>query len=389
MVNLERELLMIPGPTMVSPRVLRALSQPVLSHGSKEFVERFAEALKLQRWLFMTEGTPLMLAGSGTLGMEAIIANVVEKGDRVLCLENGFFGEKWADIVIAHGGVPDRLRFDWGAGLNLKMISEKLDQGGYKAFTVEHVDTSTGIANPIDKIGELAKDSDALFIVDSVCGLGGMPFKMDEWNVDLGLTGSQKALGAPPGLTLFCLNEKAWKAIESRNSPVADYYADLKRWRPIMEDPRKYFATPATGMVLGMLEALRIIQEEGLENRWRRHEIFSKAFRAGLAGMGLKSFPEKGHEAHTLSVPVIPEGIKDSDVRGLMQLKYGVVVAGGLGSIAGKTIRIGHMGSATTNDVIATLSALEMAMTEFGYKTTLGSGVGAAEQILISHRTEG
>ncbi len=379
---------MIPGPTMVSPRVLRVLSKPVLSHVSKEFVEGFAEALKLQKWLFMTDGTPFMLSGSGTLGMEAIVANIVEKGDRVLCVENGFFGEKWEEIVEAHGGIVDRIRFEWGASVDLKKIEEKLEVGNHKMFTVEHVDTSTGIANPLDKIGELSKNTDALYVVDSVCGIGGMPMKMDEWNIDACLTGSQKAIGAPPGVSLFCLNEKAWRTVESRKTPVGDYYADLRRWKPIMDNPRGYFATPAVGMVLGMLEALRIIHEEGLEARWRRHKVFSEAFRAGLEALGLESFPARGYEAHTLSVPKIPEGVSDSDMRGLMRIKYGVIIAGGLGKLGGKTVRVGHMGNATTNDIIATMGALEMALMELGYEMELGAGVGATERVLVSHRTE-
>jgi len=387
-VNNERELLMIPGPTMVSPRVLRILSKPVLSHVSKEFVEGFAEALELQKWLFMTDGTPFMLSGSGTLGMEATVANVVEKGDSVLCVENGFFGEKWEEIVEAHGGVVDRLRFEWGDPIDLKRVEEKLEAGDHKMFTVEHVDTSTGIVNPLDKIGELSKGSGALYVVDSVCGIGGMPVKMDEWNIDICLTGSQKAIGAPPGISLFCLNDRAWKAVESRTTPVADYYANLRRWKPIMENPRGYFATPAVGMVLGMLEALRIIHEEGLEARWRRHNIFSEAFRAGLEALGLESFPARGYEAHTLSVPRIPESVNDADMRGLMRIKYGVIIAGGLGKLAAKTVRVGHMGNVTTNDIIATMGALEMSLMELGYEMELGAGVGATEKALASHRTE-
>jgi aspartate aminotransferase-like enzyme len=384
----ERELLMIPGPTMVSPRVLRILAKPVLSHVSKEFVDGFADALELQKKLFVTEGTPFMLSGSGTLGMEAAIANLVEKGDKVLCVENGFFGEKWEEIVDAHGGIVDRLRFEWGEALDLKLVEEKLSSGDYKAVTVEHVDTSTGIANPIDKVGELAKHTDALYIVDSVCGIGGMSLKMDEWNIDYCLTGSQKAIGAPPGISLFCLNDRAWDMVEKRKTPIDDYYANLKRWKPIMDSPRGYFATPAVGMVLGMLEALRIIHEEGLEARWRRHEVFSEAFRAGLKAMNLGSFPAKGYEAHTLTVPEIPEGVSDPDMRGLMRIKYGVIIAGGLGKLGGKTVRVGHMGNATNNDVVATMSALEMALMELGHNMEAGVGVGAAEKVLVTHRTE-
>lgn len=372
---------MIPGPTMVSPRVLRALAKPVLSHVSSEFVEGFAEALELQKKLFMTEGTPFMLSGSGTLGMEAAIANLVEKGDRVLCVENGFFGEKWEEIVEAHGGVVDRLRLEWGGVVDPKVVGEQLEAGDYKAFTVEHVDTSTGIANPIEEIGEVAGCSDALYIVDSVCGVGGMPLKMDEWNIDLALTGSQKAVGAPPGISLFCLNDRAWKVVDNRRTPIDDYYANLKRWKPIMDNPRGYFATPAVGMILGMLEALKIIHEEGLEARWERHRRFSEAFQAGIRAIGLESYPAEGHNAHTLTVPTVPEGVDDADMRSTMIQKHGVIIAGGLGKLGGKTIRIGHMGSDTNSDVIATMAALEMALTEQGYIEELGNGVGAAMKV--------
>ena len=215
----ERELLMIPGPTMVSPRVLRVLAKPVLSHVSGEFVEGYAEALRLQKTLFGTEGTPFMLSGSGTLGMEAAIANLVEKGEKVLCIENGFFGEKWEEIIAGHGGVADRVRFEWGEALDLKRIEEKLSSDDYKAVTVEHVDTSTGIANRVDKVGGLVKNSDALLIVDSVCGVGGMPMKMDEWNIDYCLTGSQKAIAAPPGTSMFCLNDDAWGPLRRGRPP--------------------------------------------------------------------------------------------------------------------------------------------------------------------------
>ena len=384
----ERELLMIPGPTMVSPRVLRSMAKPVLSHVSGEFVEGFAEALELQKKLFMTDATPFMLSASGTLGMEAAISNLMEKGEKILCIENGFFGEKWEEIVTAHGGVVDRLRFDWGDALDLKLVEEKLSSGDYKAFTVEHVDTSTGIANPIDKIGELAKHTDAFYIVDSVCGLGGMPLQMDNWNIDFCLTGSQKALGAPPGISLFCINDRAWEAVEKRSTPIDDYYANLTRWRPIMDNPRGYFATPAVGMVLAMREALRIIDEEGLESRWRRHQVYSDAFKAGLEALGLEQFPEEGSRATTLSVPKIPEEVSDSDMRGLMRIKYGVIIAGGLGKLGGKTVRVGHMGNVTNNDIVATMSAVEMSLMELGYEIKPGAGVGAAEKVLVSHRTE-
>ena len=381
----ERELLMIPGPTIVSPRVLRALAKPVLSHVSNEFVEGYAEALDLQRKLFGTKGTPFLLAGSGTLGMEAAIANLMEKGDKVLCVENGYFGEKWEEIVETHGGEVDRLRFEWGAPVDVKQVKEKLGSNEYKLFTVEHVDTSTGIANDLKKIGELRKNTDALYIVDSVCGLGGMPLKMDEWNIDYCLTGSQKALGAPPGISLFCLNDTAWQAVEKRKSPPSDYYVNLRRWKPIMDNPKGYFATPATGLVLGMLESLRIIFEEGLEARWKRHEVFSEAFQAGVKALGWGSFPAEGHNAHTLTVPNIPEGVDDAKMRATMYQKYGVIIAGGLGKLGGKTVRVGHMGNDTMNDLVATLGAMEMSLAEMGHVDDLGKAVGAMMKIFVKY----
>jgi aspartate aminotransferase-like enzyme len=381
----ERELLMIPGPTIVSPRVLRALAKPVLSHVSNEFVDGYAEALALQKKLFVTEGTPFLLAGSGTLGMEAAISNLMERGDKVLCVENGYFGEKWEEIVETHGGEVDRVRFEWGAPVDVKLVKEKLEGNEYKLFTVEHVDTSTGIANDLKKIGELRRNTDALYVVDSVCGLGGMPLKMDEWNIDYCLTGSQKALGAPPGISLFSLNDEAWATVEKRKSPPSDYYVNLKRWKPIMDNPKGYFATPATGLVLGMLESLRIIFEEGLETRWKRHEVFSKAFQAGIKALSWGSFPAEGYNAHTLTVPKVPEGVDDAKMRTTMYQKYGVIIAGGLGKLGGKTVRVGHMGNDTMNDLVATLGAMEMSLAEMGHVDELGKAVGAMMKVFTKY----
>ena len=378
----ERELLMIPGPTMVSPRVLRVMAKPVVSHVSGEFVEAFREALELTRRLFLSEGRVFILSGSGTLGMEAAIANVVEPGDRVLCVENGFFGEKFKDLVRAHGGEVDCLTFEWGEPVDVGLVRERLEEKPYKALTVEHVDTSTGIANPIDKVGEAARDFDALYIVDTVCGIGAMPVKVDEWGIDVCLTGSQKAIGAPPGLTLLTFSDDAWRIVEGRETPVTDYYADLRRWLPVMENPQRYFATPSVPLLLALREALRIVMEEGLEERWRRHEVIAEAVRRGVQSLGLTLFPREGYRANSLTVPEAPEGVAEQEVRRLMREKYRVIVAGGLGRLAGRTFRIGHMGTVTANDVVATLAALEMSLMELGYPVEAGTAVGEAEKQL-------
>lgn len=379
----ERELLMIPGPTMVSPRVLRVMAKPVVSHVSSEFVEAFKEALKLTKKLFLTEEKAFILAGSGTLGMEAAIANIVEPGDRVLCVENGFFGEKFKDIIRAHGGEVDQLTFDWGDPIEVGLVKERLEERHYKAVTMGHVDTSTGIANPIDEVGAIVNDFGALYIVDTVCGIGAMPVKVDEWKIDICLTGSQKAIGAPPGLTLLTFSEDAWRSVEERATPVSDYYGDLRRWLPVMENPQRYFATPSVPLILALREALRIIIEEGLEKRWRRHEIIAEAVRRGVQSIGLGLFPREGYRANSLTVPKAPNGASEQNLRRLMREKYRVIIAGGLGKLAGKTFRIGHMGCVTTNDVVATLAALEMSLMELGYQVEAGTAVGEAEKRFI------
>jgi aspartate aminotransferase-like enzyme len=355
----------------------------MLSHVSREFVEAFREALDLTKNLFLTEGKPFVLAGSGTLGMEATIANIVEPGDRALCVENGFFGEKFKDIVKAHGGEADQLTFEWGEPVDVGLVREKLEEKPYKALTVEHVDTSTGIANPIDRIGEAVKDYDTLYVVDTVCGVGAMPLKTDEWNIDVCLTGSQKAIAAPPGLTLLTFNENAWRAVEGRRTPVRSYYADLKRWLPVMEDPSKYFATPSVTLILALREALRIVMEEGLEKRWTRHRAIAEAVRHGVQSIGLENFPREDYRANTLTVPKTPQSIAEQELRKRMSERYKVIIAGGLGKLAGKTSRIGHMGCVTANDVVATLSALEMSLMSLGYPLEPGTAVGEAERRLV------
>lgn len=379
----ERELLMIPGPTIVSPRVLRVMAKPIVSHVSEEFTKAFKEALELAKGLFLTSRRLFIISGSGTLGMETAIANIVEPGDKILCVENGFFGEKFKDIVRAHGGEADQLTFDWGEPVDVELVRERLEEESYKALTVEHVDTSTGIANPIDEVGAVAKDFDALYIVDTVCGVGAMPLKVDEWNIDVCLTGSQKAIGAPPGLTILTLSEEAWRVVEGLRTQVSAYYVDLKRWLPVMENPQRYFATPSVPLFLALREALQIIIEEGLEERWRRHEIIAEAVRHGVQSIDLDLFPREGFRANSLTVPKVPEGISEQELRRIMRDKYRVIVAGGFGRLAGKTFRIGHMGCVTTNDVVASLSALEMSLMKLGYQLEAGTAVGEAEKHLI------
>nr|MDO8099115.1 alanine--glyoxylate aminotransferase family protein [Candidatus Njordarchaeota archaeon] len=365
-----KELLMIPGPTPVPDEVLRAMSRQIVSHVSEEFVETLEDALKMTAKLFQTKGRPLILTGSGTLGMEAALCNIVEKGERVLCVNNGFFGERFGEIAQAHGIEVDFIEFEWGRHADPSLIKEKLERGKYKALTVVHVDTATGIANPVREIGEVVKNFDTLYIVDTVCSMGGMEVHVDDWNIDVCLTGSQKAIAAPPGLTLLTFSKNAQEAIEKRRTPVGTYYVDFTRWKSVMQDPksRSYFATPSVPLIFALREALRLLFREGLEKRWRRHLVVAEAMRMGVEAMGLHIFPEDGFRANTLSVFDVPEGVNDGDLRNAMKKTHNVICAGGLGKLKGRTLRIGHMGIVSSDNILKTLESIGDSLDKLGKK---------------------
>ncbi|WXG46751.1 MAG: alanine--glyoxylate aminotransferase family protein [Candidatus Atabeyarchaeum deiterrae] len=367
---MRKELLMIPGPTSVSPRVLRAMGNQIVSHTSDEFIEALDDAVRMTANLFQTKGQPLILAGSGTLGMETALCNVVERGEKILCVNNGFFGTRFAEIAKTHGISADLIEFEWGHHVDPSIIREKLERERYKAVTVVHVDTATGIVNPIKEIGEIAKNFETMYIVDTVCSMGGIEVQVDNWNIDVCLTGSQKAIAAPPGLALLSFNENAQRAIEKRKTQVESYYMDFARWKPVMQDPksRSYFATPSVPLVLALREALRILFKEGLAKRWRRHQMIAEATRKGIQAMDLNLFPEENYRANTLSVFDVPKEVSDASLRETMNKTHGVVVAGGLGKLKGKTIRIGHMGTVTSNNIVTTLNSIGVSLNKLGHK---------------------
>nr|MDO8133416.1 alanine--glyoxylate aminotransferase family protein [Candidatus Njordarchaeum guaymaensis] len=363
-----KELLMIPGPTPVPEKVLRAMARQIVSHVSDEFTEAFEDALKMTAKLFQTKGQPFILAGSGTLGMETALCNVVEPGEKILCVNNGFFGERFGEIAEAHGIGADSVEFEWGRHAEPSLIRERLEKGKYKALTIVHVDTATGIANPIKEIGEVVKNFDTLYIVDTVCSMGGMEVQVDNWNIDVCLTASQKAIAAPPGLALLTFSQNAQKAIEKRKLPVGTYYGDFTRWRFVMQDPksRSYFATPSVPLIFALREALHLVLKEGLEKRWRRHLVAAEAMRMGIEAMGLHIYTEDNFRANTLTVFDVPEGINDGDLRNTMKKTYNVVCAGGLGKLKGRTLRIGHMGIVTSDDILRTLESVGDSLNKLG-----------------------
>jgi alanine-glyoxylate transaminase/serine-glyoxylate transaminase/serine-pyruvate transaminase len=382
----ERSLLMIPGPTNVAPSVLSTLARPTLSHVSSTFADILKQTLADLGKIFKTKsGLILPLAGTGTLGSEVALANVIEPNDKVLAVSNGYFADRLGEVAATLGAKVDRVPVAWGSVADPNEVEKKLSTDNYKALLVVHVDTSTGAANPIEKLGRVARSRDILFIVDAVCSLGGMDVESDAWGIDVCFTGSQKALGVPPGLAIVSFGPNALKAREERKAPIGTYYGDLKRWAPVMEDPTKYFATHPVNMIYALHHSCNMILSEGLDARFARHTRMAEAFRAAMMSIGLQLLCKENECASTLTVTRYPNGVIDSEFRKTMAEKYGIVVAGGLGPLSQKVFRVGHMGNINRNDLLATIAAVEGSLMEQRFEFT-SSGVAAANRTLAAVR---
>lgn len=383
----ERDLLMIPGPIEFEPAVLRALSRPTPSHLSAEFVEVFGEVLENLRLVFMADdGQPFVVAGSGTLAMDMAAANLVEPGDKVIVVSTGYFSERFADIFRRYGAEVTVLRAKPGDVPSKEMIEQALDATRPKLMALTQVDTSTGVAVDVEELAELAQEHDALSVVDGVCATAGAEFRQTAWGVDVCVTASQKAIGVPPGLALVMMGPKAMEACQARTTEVQNYYADFTNWLSIMQayEARRpsYFGTPPVNLILALQASLKLILEEGLEARFRRHRLIARAFQAAMEALGLRQLPGSPDlRAPTLSAVYYPDGV-DSSLLGKVR-DEGVVVAGGLlPQIAGRYFRVGHMGTVSANDVLATVGAIERGLQRSGYEFDFGAGLEAAQRVL-------
>jgi aspartate aminotransferase-like enzyme len=373
-------LLMIPGPTMVSPRVLKAMSKSIVNHRSAIFGEILNDTNDMMSEVFQTENKSYLITGSGTAAMEAALGNVIEKGDKVLNIVGGKFGERFMQITETHQGIPIELEVEWGHAANPDDVRYILEEEeDIKAVTMVHNETSTGVANPIEEVGKILKDFDALYVVDTVSSLGGADVQVDNYGIDICVTGSQKCLAAPPGMAAITLNDAAWDVVDKTESKT--YYLDMKSYRKsgdkkVPETPY----TPSVSLMYAMNEALTIIMEEGLESRIKRHEQAAKATINGVKAMGLELFAVEEVSSTTVTAVNIPEGMTDKNIRGTMRNKYRIELAGGQDHLKGNVFRIGHMGNITHREIISTIAALEMALKEYGYEVELGSGVAAVQE---------
>jgi aspartate aminotransferase-like enzyme len=374
-------LTMIPGPTPVRQTILDALARPTTSHQAPSFVQAFRESLERLKAIVMTDsGHPFVVSGAGTLAMEMALVNLVAPDERLLIVSQGFFGDRWAQLAEAFD-IPHRvLRAKWGQCVPTEKVQRELEHERYAALAMTHVDTSTGTAAPVEQYCRALAGGETLLLLDGVCATGGMEQRFDDWGLDLVLTGMQKALGAPPGLAILVASERAMarrRAIDR----VPAYYADLLRWEPIMEDPVRYFSTPPVNEVLALHEATRIVIDEGLQPRFRRHARIASAMRCGFERLGLSLFTAEDCRADTLSVVSYPSGVEDVSFRSNVAAR-GVVVAGALGSIAGKAFRVGHMGNIGAPEVGRSLGALGQALNEAGCRVDIDAAVTDALGVL-------
>jgi alanine-glyoxylate transaminase/serine-glyoxylate transaminase/serine-pyruvate transaminase len=377
-------LLMIPGPIEFDSEVLAALSAPTPSHTSTGFIETFARALERMRDIFLSpDGQPFILAGSGTLAMDSASANLVEPGDSVLVVSTGYFSDRFGQILERYGAKATYLAAPLGEGSNLNQVDKSLKTGKYKLLIITHVDTSTGVINDVQGLSRIAQTYGTMVVVDGVCSVAGEALHMTDWDIDLALTASQKAVGVPPGLALMMARPRALQAFRARKQPVLNYYADWTNWLPIMESylSRKpaYFATPAVNLVVALNVSLSKILAEGLEARIWRHAAISKAIKAGITALSLGQVPvDPLYRAHTMTAPYYPSGVYGSDFLARVA-QSGVILAGGLHpKIRNQYFRIGHMGEVTINEALATLSAIEEALKSSGYQIDTGASLSAA-----------
>ncbi|MCL2094039.1 MAG: alanine--glyoxylate aminotransferase family protein [Treponema sp.] len=344
--SLDSVLLMGPGPSSVNPKVYQALSRPTIGHMDAQFTALMDELkLSLRKLMFTNNEATITLSGTGSSGMEAVMCNLVEEGDQMLMITNGYFAERMVDVAGRLGAQVDTLEFPWRSPIDVDQAAAKIKGGSYKLVGMVHGETSTGVINPIEKIGPLVAQKGGLFIVDAVTSLGGNELRMDDWAIDALYSCSQKCIGCPSGLSPVSFSPRAMEKILGRKKKVPNFYLDMtllmKYWDG---SPRAYHHTAPANMYYGLYEALSLIHEEGIEKVKARHIATHEHLAAGLQGLGLSLLVEKGHRLPNLSTVMIPEGVVDLDVRKELRGTYKIEIGAGLGVLAGKIWRIGTMG---------------------------------------------
>ena len=374
--------LRLPGPTTVPERVRQALATPMISHRGPEFHALSDEIQRRLRPILGTEGPVLLFPGSGTGVMEAALANALAPGEAVLVVANGQYGGRFHQIAQALGLAADLLEVDWGTAPDPAVVAARLDARAYRAVCVTHNESSTGVVADLRALGALTAPRDTLLIVDTVSGLAGLPVAQDDWHLDLVVGASQKALMCPPGIGLVGVSAKAWRAIERGHA--GRYFWDFRKVRASLDKAETPF-TPPVSLLFGLLEALRMIDEEGLPAVLARHRRLAGALRAGIAALGLGLFPREAL-SDTVTVINVPAGLEGGAITRHLHARYRTVIAGSRTHLSGKLIRIGTMGYLGDADILTDLHHLERTLADLGHAPPAGAGVAAAAVALAVPR---
>lgn len=371
--------LFTPGPTPVPENVMLAMAQPMIHHRHPEFIELFDRVNENLKYLFQTQQQVFTLTSSGTGAMETAVCNLLSQGDVALFVNVGKFGERWGEICNAYGVQTEEVKVIYGEAVNPDEIIKRLQsRPEIKVVFLTHSETSTGAAQDIKTIAQKVRAiSSALVVVDGITSVGSLEMRMDEWGIDVLLTGSQKGLMIPPGLAFIAVSERAWKAIEESKLPK--YYFSLKKAKKAISGEGTPW-TPAISLIIGVDVALQMIRSEGIENVWSRHQKLADAVREGCKAVGLTLFAKTPSNA--LTAVNLPPGVDDKQFTKIVKGKYGFTLAGGQGELKGKIFRISHLGYYDDFDALAIISGIELTLAECGWKFEQGAGVKAAQHVL-------
>jgi alanine-glyoxylate transaminase/serine-glyoxylate transaminase/serine-pyruvate transaminase len=379
-------LLMGPGPSDIPPRVLLAMSRPTVGHLDPYYLGVMNSMQDALRRLMRTDNPmTLAISGTGSAGMEATVVNLIEPGDSILVCVNGVFGGRMADVAARAGAEVTKIERPWGEIFSTDDLKDALAKSKPKVVAIVMAETSTGASQPIEEISALVHDAGAMLLVDAVTSLGGMPVEVDQWGIDAIYSGTQKCLSCPPGLAPVSFSPRAMEMILARKTPVQSWYLDVTMLAKYWGEDRAYHHTAPINMTYALHEALRTIEEEGLEACFARHTLNHEALRAGLQAIGIELTAQSGHRLPMLNAVSVPEGVDDAAVRGQLLQQFGIEIGAGLGAFKGKVWRIGLMGhTSRQKNVLAFLAALEQVLAQQGHEIESGASIASANACYLA-----
>jgi aspartate aminotransferase-like enzyme len=377
---MQKKYLLAPGPTPVPPEALLAMAMPIIHHRAPDFLPVLDSAKKGLQWLYQTKNDVLILCSTGTGGMDGSVSNFLSPGDDVLVINGGKFGERWTKICQAYGMKVEEILVEWGNAAKPEAVEAALKKNpAIKAVFVQANETSTGVYHDVKSLAAVVKKTDALFVVDAISALVAHDIRTDEWGIDVMIGGSQKGVMLPPGLAFVSVSDKAWKMADRAKTPK--FYFNFKKERENLAKNQTNF-TSAVTLIIGLNACIKMLQDEGLENVLKRHDKLARATRAGATALGLKLFPKES-PSNALTAIEAPAGIDGQAIYKNLREKYGITGAGGQDKLKGKIFRIAHLGYADTFDAITAIAGIEMVLKGLGHPVKLGTGVGAAQEILM------